>query len=226
MTEEEWLESPKRKDVREYLSMTSSERKLRLLLCGWYRLRGEVDDPGVQAALSVSERFADGLATAEELNDAWYTANQLLDILVLKADTSGLDDKELRGFDDYCAVMRLAVYAAAHDVRAVSLEVIRDYGDPLIARLWNPEELALIRCVFGNPFRPPSQDASWATGNGGGAIQLAQAIYDERAFDRMPILADALEDAGCTNQDILAHCRGGAEHVRGCWVVDLLLAKS
>jgi hypothetical protein len=54
---------------------------------------------------------------------------------------------------------------------------------------------------------------------------LAQAIYTDRAFDRMPILADALEDAGCTNQDILEHCRGGGEHVRGCWVVDLLLAK-
>jgi hypothetical protein len=55
--------------------------------------------------------------------------------------------------------------------------------------------------------------------------KLALAIYEERAFDRMPILADALEDAGCTNQDILEHCRGGGDHVRGCWVVDLLLAK-
>jgi hypothetical protein len=55
--------------------------------------------------------------------------------------------------------------------------------------------------------------------------KLALAIYEERAFDRMPILADALEDAGCTNQDILEHCRLPGEHARGCWVVDLLLAK-
>jgi hypothetical protein len=54
---------------------------------------------------------------------------------------------------------------------------------------------------------------------------MAQAIYDERAFDRLPILADALEDAGCTNADILGHCRGAGPHAKGCWVVDLLLGK-
>lgn len=68
-------------------------------------------------------------------------------------------------------------------------------------------------------------DLSWLASNNGTVVKLAQAIYDERAFDRLPILADALEDAGCTNQDILAHCRGGGEHSRGCWVVDLLLGK-
>jgi hypothetical protein len=65
----------------------------------------------------------------------------------------------------------------------------------------------------------------WRTHNGGTAIKLAKAIYEERTFDRLPILADALEDAGCDNTDILAHCRSGGEHVRGCWVVDLLLGK-
>ena len=54
---------------------------------------------------------------------------------------------------------------------------------------------------------------------------LATGIYTERAFDRMPILADALEDAGCDNADILEHCRGDGPHVRGCWVVDLILEK-
>jgi len=79
-----------------------------------------------------------------------------------------------------------------------------------------------MRCVYGNPLRPITINLSWLTST---VVALAQAIYDDRAFDRMPILADALEDAGCTNQDILAHCRSGGEHVRGCWVVDLLLAK-
>jgi hypothetical protein len=55
---------------------------------------------------------------------------------------------------------------------------------------------------------------------------IARHIYDDRAFYDLPILADALEDAGCTNPDILAHCRAGGEHVRGCWVVDLILGKS
>ena len=83
----------------------------------------------------------------------------------------------------------------------------------------------LLRDLLGNPFRPVSSSPDWLLSNGGAAVQLAQAIYAERAFDRLPILADALEDAGCDNADILAHCRQPGEHVRGCWVVDLLLAK-
>jgi hypothetical protein len=66
-------------------------------------------------------------------------------------------------------------------------------------------------------------DPAWLTPT---VTSLAQAIYDERAFDRMPVLADALEDAGCTSTDMLEHCRGGGEHVRGCWVVDLILNKT
>src|SRR5581483_3527580 len=80
----------------------------------------------------------------------------------------------------------------------------------------------LLREIFGNPFRPVTVNSTWLTSN---VISLAQTIYDERAFDRMPILADALEDAGCTNAEILQHCRQPGEHVRGCWVVDLLLGK-
>ena len=57
-------------------------------------------------------------------------------------------------------------------------------------------------------------------------VQLAQSIYDDRAFDRLPILADALEEAGCTDAAILDHCRGPGPHVRGCWAVDLLLGKT
>jgi hypothetical protein len=80
----------------------------------------------------------------------------------------------------------------------------------------------LLRDIFGNPFRPVTIDANWLTPT---VQNFATAIYDDRAFDRLPILADALEDSGCTNQDILNHCRSGGEHVRGCWVVDLLLGR-
>jgi len=81
----------------------------------------------------------------------------------------------------------------------------------------------LLRDIFGNPFRPVACDASWLTSD---VVALARGIYDDRAFDRMPILADALQDAGCDNDEVLNHCRDAAQvHVRGCWVVDLLLGK-
>jgi hypothetical protein len=85
---------------------------------------------------------------------------------------------------------------------------------------------ALVRDVFGNPFRlPPPLAATWLAWDGGVVTNLAQTIYEERAFGRLPILADALEDAGCTSEELLAHCRAGVEHVRGCWAVDLVLGK-
>jgi hypothetical protein len=84
----------------------------------------------------------------------------------------------------------------------------------------------LIRDVFGNPFQPPPTMArEWLGWSEGTAPRMAEAIYHEHAFERLPILADALEDAGCDNAAILTHCRGPGEHVRGCWVVDLLLGK-
>ena len=81
----------------------------------------------------------------------------------------------------------------------------------------------LLRDIFGNPFRPVSVDPAWLTSD---VLALARGIYDDKAFDRMPILADALQDAGCADPDVLNHCRGDGPHVRGCWVVDLLLGKA
>jgi hypothetical protein len=83
----------------------------------------------------------------------------------------------------------------------------------------------LLRDVLGNPFRTVSVSPAWLTWEGGTVRQLARAIYDERAFDRLLVLADALEEAGCDNADLLSHCRGPGEHVRGCWVIDLLLGR-
>jgi hypothetical protein len=106
-----------------------------------------------------------------------------------------------------------------------------DYGLAAMARMLpgyaveRATQSHLLRCIIGNPFRPVAVNADWLTWNNGTVAKLAQNIYDDRAFDLLPILADALEEAGCTNQDILDHCRSGGEHVRGCWVVDALLGK-
>ncbi len=79
-----------------------------------------------------------------------------------------------------------------------------------------------FRDVAGNPFRPIVADPEWLTPT---VQAIAASIYEDRAFDRLPILADAFEEAGCTNADVLLHCRKPGEHVRGCWVVDLVLGK-
>lgn len=76
--------------------------------------------------------------------------------------------------------------------------------------------------IIHNPFRPIAVEPSWLTSD---VLALATGIYQDRAFDRLPILADALEDAGCDSPEVLDHCRGPGPHVRGCWLVDALLGK-
>ncbi|MBA4191444.1 MAG: hypothetical protein C0467_25985 [Planctomycetaceae bacterium] len=76
-----------------------------------------------------------------------------------------------------------------------------------------------LRDIFGNPFRQVAVNPFWLTST---VVALAEHIYQERAFDQMPILADALQDAGCDNEEILNHCRQSGEHVRGCWLIDIL----
>ena len=84
------------------------------------------------------------------------------------------------------------------------------------------KQCVMLRDIFGNPFRPATIHPLWLTHT---VRMLAEGIYADRAFDRLPILADALQDAGCENWDILNHCRGEGPHVRGCWVVDQVLNK-
>jgi hypothetical protein len=82
----------------------------------------------------------------------------------------------------------------------------------------------LLRDLF-NPFGPRAAESAWLTANGGAAVKVAEAVYEERAFDRLPILGDALEDAGCDSRRVLDHCRAAGQHLLGCWVVDLVLGK-
>jgi len=108
--------------------------------------------------------------------------------------------------------------------------LVPEPGDPAATPAWSAEYAAeravqadLFRDIFGNPFRPATLDRSWLTPT---VVSPAEGIYAERAFDRLPILADALQDAGCDHADILTHLRGGGPHVRGCWAPDLILGKT
>jgi hypothetical protein len=85
--------------------------------------------------------------------------------------------------------------------------------------------LDLLRCIAGNPFHSAVVAPEWLAWCDGAVVRIAQEVYEERAFEQTPILADALEEAGCTDALLLGHLRGGGPHARGCWVVDRLLDK-
>jgi len=116
-----------------------------------------------------------------------------------------------------------ALVTARHTARAAAdLQGEKHVLDSPATLAEHRGQTALVRCLFGNPFRPRPVCGAWLTGE---VRALADAIYAERAFDRMPLLADALEASGCPTADLIEHCRSGKEHARGCWVVDLLLGE-
>lgn len=127
-----------------------------------------------------------------------------------------LTDVRDRFFDGLATEAELdeAIMAA----EAVPHQVRLDAWDSISSRT----QVQILHDLFGNPFHPVAFDSSWCTPQ---AVSLAQQMYDSPNFDRLPLLADALEEAGCRDADFLAHLRGPGPHVRGCWVVDLVLGK-
>ena len=221
MTEAQWLSCSRLATMVQFLAQPSSERKPRLAACAWMRDVWEsLKWKASREAVEVSERFADGCATPQELQDAaaqaLVTANR-----VVQAEREGKVSQGERG------VARAAHATCTRVIRLVWPEVLTLLKSSFRRSGWHYRRWEeLLRDIFGNPFRIPRIDPAWQIWNEATIPRLAQAIYDERAFDRLPILADALEEAGCTDAVILAHCRQPGEHVRGCWVVDLLLGKS
>jgi hypothetical protein len=116
--------------------------------------------------------------------------------------------------------MSAAAVAVKHAARAGGAA-----GRPAAKRERAAQSL-LMRDIFGNPFRPPpAPDPSWLRWGDGTVPNLARAVYEGRAFERLPILADALEEAGCIHADVLGHLRGGGPHAVGCWALDWVLGK-
>jgi hypothetical protein len=226
MTEDEWLAATDPKPMLQFIREKASERKLRLFTVAccrrvWLLLK---DERG-RKALETAEAYADGLATQDELIFAYVTTNQLIDIIRSQSRNIHKDAK---------AFAMLAVQRAAsaglcfygqdwehdtYDPSQCASDAV-EYVEKGSAWLQKADTL---RCIFGNPFRPVAVDPSWFTSD---VLALAEGIYQEKAFDRMPILADALQDAGCDSDELLNHCRGDGPHVRGCWALDLVLGKS
>jgi hypothetical protein len=232
-TEEEWLAG--RWDMYYHKACRSPRKRRLLACCHARRVLPSLEDPRFQNAVELSERYADGEATAKELTAERRKVKNLGQELYSEFINDqpqpfghtrrislaywGIVDILAKSMQPYrCGI---SAWEERRDLTRSELD--RDPDDALQL------EGRLVREVFGNPFRPVTLDPAW---NNAAVVKLAQSVYDERDlpsghFDngRITILADALEEAGCTNTDVLDHCRSPGPHVRGCWLVDLILGK-
>jgi hypothetical protein len=210
MTEAEWMVSNDWPAMLRALPSIDGSRKLRLWCVAWARLilsGAESRDPFSEAGkksiasytreVDAAEAFADGQLTRRELHSA-------------KASSGGPHNI----FHFASGLSRLA----PERITPLLRQWVHEFPVPSDKQL-----AALIRDIFGNPLRPFTFDSSWLTST---VLTLAQQMYNTRDFSALPILADAVQDAGCENEDILNHCRQPGDHVRGCWCMDLLLGKS
>jgi len=225
MTEVEWLACEDPEQMLEFLRDKASDRKLRLFAVACCRrIWHKMTDERTRTAVTIAEQFAEGIVQPDILSAAQAEAHaagdedgEELDDCITYAAFLAADRDSYRAIEAGFQALMAAYNSASFGVGANGMT----FGQN--AETEEKKKQALhLRDIFGNPLRPVTLDPSWLTST---VSTLARAIYTDRTFDRMPILADALEESGCTNQDILSHCRGFAEHARGCWVVDLLLAK-
>jgi hypothetical protein len=221
MTEAEWLSCSDPLPMLEWLrsSGRASDRKLRLFPVACVRSGLFRFGKGLDIGLEVLERYADGEADGSEVDRVFQSFGPSWSIW------------------DFTQAFKDRPYAfAVNESRSRSHEAAlaallgRDISRPAADGGGLPSHLAakaaLLRDLFGNPFRPPpTVEVAWLSWDGGTVLRMARAIDEERAFDRMPILADALEEAGCTDEGLLQHCRGPGPHVLGCWALDAVLGK-
>jgi hypothetical protein len=209
MTEAEWLACTDPRSMLDFVLAWANPpglRKRRLFAVAMHRRRYAMHPPFLPprtdtralTLLDTAERFLEGLASPAEYLEA-YSA-------------SGEEGEPFTFLDG-----RTTPRPAYMSPEARQDEATERY------------EVATVREVFGNPFHLVALSRTWQTPT---AVALAQAAYDNRTLPagtldsaRLAVLADALEEAGCSAPDLLNHLRGPGPHVRGCWVVDLLLGK-
>jgi hypothetical protein len=208
MTEQDWLACTDPQKMLGFLASTQNSRKLRLFAVECCcLLLPFINDPHSRKALQKAEQHAEGQVSSEKTRRRRHDPTPQDDALwavtlVVEQDFSRL--KWLGGW-----VNRV-------------LSRVKESGMSTPPAL---DELQMLRCIFGNPFGSPAIHSTWLAWNGGTVPKIAKGIYNERAFDRLPILADALEESGCDSENILSHCRESGFHARGCWALDLLLGK-
>ena len=217
MNEVEWLSSIEPLLMLHVIQgAMPSERKVRLFNAAICRRFWDYLPEASQSIILESELLADGLVKTNDAQELCGRANRVVHELFDQRYPRKLYPSE------EVHIQRDAAAGVCYAVLPNEL-----FGAAAYCRELKPSEKQhhsnITRDVFGNPFRVVTVRPAWRTP---AVISLAQTIYEDRAFDRMPILGDALEVAGCANTDILDHCRSQTEHVRGCWVVDALLGKA
>jgi hypothetical protein len=219
MTAAEWLACTDPVSLWSFFQGKTSDRKKRLfaVACCRYIWRW-LSDERCKLAVEAAELYADGIISHRQLSNAMNEA----DAVSVWGEESVLAYTGYACFNAARCEDRPGPYDDYGSAATFALDVIRQLDKDKL------DEAVLYQCnvfrdVVGNPFSSVPVNQSWLASR---VKRLAQGTYDSKDFNRLPILADALEDAGCTNADILSHCRGPGPHVRGCWVVDLLLGRS
>jgi hypothetical protein len=250
VTEAEWLRCGDPDPMLSHVCGVVPDRKLRLFLVACSRRNWDwICEPVCRRAIEVSEAFADGLTDEPLLDSAHADAERFcMDVvywdsnheqfsphvgaaLWAAAETALSPDslrRRLHQNSEFIPETSMASRTASEAANARALFAESTTGNKADRTASLTAERAvqtgLLRDIFGNPVRPVSFSPEWRTDT---AVSLARQMYESREFSAMPILADALQDAGCDNDGVLSHCRDGTlTHVRGCWVVDLVLNKS
>jgi hypothetical protein len=220
MTEQEWLAARHYRPLLKFLSPVAPDRKYRLFAVACCRTIIQlIPDETCRTALDVVEQYADDLVP---ITFARTVRDEVAGI------RSRVEERCWREDEVTPELFAVGAVAAALDLRGGYAAATYAPADCLSATKGADDRCAehqadLLRDIFGNPFRPVAFDPAWRTDT---VLSLARQMYDSRDFSPMPILADALQDAGCEDADVLTHCRGPGPHVRGCWVADLVLGKS
>lgn len=223
LTAEAWDNSRTPRPLLEHVgAKLSRRRRLLLVYACCRRLAPVVTTPGGLDPLPVVERFADDPGASAEAKRARQTA-----IAAARAVLPRMGGTPAERGDAHAvlAVSGAVQCVTSRDIAGVFEMAVQavEFAGHRSAPAERAAQATLVREVIGNPFRPVRLDPAWLSSP---VLALAGTMYDARDFASLPILADALEEAGCDQPDVLAHCRGPGPHIRGCWVIDLVLGKS
>ncbi len=243
MTEQEWLTGRDPRLLYAHVRKVASpklkrgRRWLRLYACACCRRVWHLLAEEGRTAVEVAERFADDGASPAELRQANAAARQAYRDLLRGGPAKGLralPRDRMKAWSLWQARHAALDAACRASGQAIASQIWRTAGNTRLAEGRAAEksrdaslahdlvQCELLRDIFGNPFRPVRADPNWLRRNDGAVLKVARALYDGRAFERLPVLADALEDAGCAEEALLAHLRGPGPHAPGCWALDLL----